>query len=155
MPSLRLTADINGTRETIFDLIADLALYDRWLPGSRVFGGMTQVPPVPPGAGTTYADGPMRGSITEFNPPERITFEQSMPVKALLLTGKLDVRVRYALEATGSDGQATHVIREVTFKLHGILGAAQPLVASTMRRESGRLLEMLKRYVERGTVRGK
>ena len=67
MPSLRLTADINGTRETIFDLIADLAHYDRWLPGSRVFGGMTQVSPVS-----------LRGSITELNPLERITFEQSM-----------------------------------------------------------------------------
>jgi hypothetical protein len=117
-----------------------------------VFGGMTQVSPVSPGVGTTYADGTMRGSITEFNPPERITFEQSMPVKALLLTGKLDVRVRYALEATGSDGQATHVIREVTCNLHGILGAAQPLVVSTIRRESGRMLEMMKRYVERGNV---
>ena len=69
MPSLRCTADINGTRETIFDLIADLAHYDRWLPGSRVFGGMTQVSPVSPDVGTTYADGTMRGSITEFNPP--------------------------------------------------------------------------------------
>lgn len=152
MPSLQVTADINGTRETIFDLIADLAHYDRWLPGSRVFGGMTQVSPVSPGVGTIYADGPMRGSITEFNPPERITFEQSMPLKALLLTRKLEVRVRYALEATGSDGQTTHVMREVTFHLHGILGAAQPLVVSTMRRESGRLLEMIKRYVERGNV---
>jgi uncharacterized protein YndB with AHSA1/START domain len=152
MPSLRLTTDINGTRETVFDLIADLAHYDRWLPGSSVFGGMTQVPPVSTGVGTTYADGPMRGSITEFNPPERITFEQSMPVKALLLTGKLDVRVCYALEATGSDGQATHVIREVTLHLHGILVAAQPLVVSPIRRESGRLLEMMKRYVERGNV---
>ena len=36
-----------------------------------------------------------------------------MPVKALLLTGKLDVCVRYTLEATGSDGQTTQVIREV------------------------------------------
>jgi len=152
MPSLRFTADINGTRETIFDLIADLANYDRWLPGSKVFGGMTQVSPASLGVGTTYADGTMRGSITEFNPPESITFEQSMPVKALLLTGKLDVRVRYALEATGSDGQATHVIREVTFNLHGILGAAQPLVASTIRRESGRMLEMMKRYAERGNA---
>jgi uncharacterized protein YndB with AHSA1/START domain len=150
MPSLRFTADINGTRETIFDLIADLAHYDRWLPGSKVFGGMAQVAPVSTDVGTTYADGPMRGSITEFNPPERITFEQSMPIKALLLPGKLDVRVRYTLEATGSDGQTTQVIREVTCTLHGILGAAQPLVVSTIRRESGRLLEMMKRYVERG-----
>ena len=44
------------------------------------------------------------------------------------------------------------MIRDVTFHLHGNLGAAQPLVVSTMRRESGRLLEMLKRYVERGNA---
>lgn len=152
MPSLQVTTEINGTRETIFDLIADLAHYDRWLPGSRVFGGITRVSFASPGVGTTYADGPMSGSITEFNPPERITFEQSMPVKALLLAGKLDVRVRYVLEVTGSDGQATHVIREVTFTLHGLLGAAQPLVVSAIRHESRRLLEMLKRGVERGKV---
>jgi uncharacterized protein YndB with AHSA1/START domain len=152
MPSLRFTVEINGPRETIFDLIADLTHYDRWLPGSRVFGGMTQVSSAPPGLGTTYADGTMRGSITEFNPPERITFEQSMPVKALLLTGKLDMRVRYTLEAAGAGGQSMHVIREVTFNLHGILKVAQPLVAGTVRRESGRMLEMMKRYVESGNV---
>src|SRR5690242_19456324 len=142
MPSLQFTVDINGPRETVFDLIADLAHYDRWLPGSKVFGGMTQVLSAPPDVGTTYADGPMRGSIAEFNPPERITFEQSMPVKALLLTGKLNMRVRYTLEATGTVGQSTHVDRQVTFNLQGVLRVAQPLVASPIRRESGRLLEM-------------
>jgi uncharacterized protein YndB with AHSA1/START domain len=152
MPLLRVTIDIKGSRETIFDLVADLAHYDRWLPGSRVFGGVTQVSSTPPGVGTTYADGPMRGSITEFNPPERITFEQSMPVKVLLLTGKLDSHVRYTLEAIGTDGQSTHVIREVTFNLHGVLKATQPLLVGTIRRESGRLLEMMKRYVESGGV---
>jgi uncharacterized protein YndB with AHSA1/START domain len=149
---LRFTVDINGSRETIFELIADLAHYERWLPGSRTFGGMRQVSLAPPGVGTTYADGPMRGSITEFNPPERITFEQSMPVKVLLLTGKLDVRVSYTLEATGSSKQATRVIREVTFNQHGILKLARPLVAGTVRGESRRLLEKMKRYVEAGKM---
>ena len=150
MLSLQFTVDINGPRETIFDLIADLAHYDRWLPGSRVFGGMTQVSSMPPGVGAIYTDGTMHGSITEFNPPERITFEQSMRVKALLLTGKLGFRVRYTLEATGSDGQSTHVIRDVIFNLHGILKAAQPIIAATIRRESGRLLQIMKGYVESG-----
>ena len=148
MASLRFTIDIIGSRETIFDLIANLAHYDRWLPGSRTFGGMTQESSAPPSVGTTYADGPMHGSITEFNPPERITFEQSMPVKVLLLTGKLDMRVRYMLEAAGTDGQSTNLVREVTFNQHGILKAARPLIASTIHRESGRLLETKKRYVE-------
>src|ERR1700676_5271110 len=39
MPALHFTAHINGSRETIFALIADIAHYDRWLPGSRAFDG--------------------------------------------------------------------------------------------------------------------
>lgn len=145
MPTLQFTIAIESPRGTVFDLIADLAHYDRWLPGSKVFGGMTQVSSTPPGVGTTYADGTMRGSITEFNAPERVTFEQSMPIKMLLLTGKLDVCVCYTLETVG---QATQVKRDVTFDLRGILKMAQPLVAATIRRESGRLLQIMKRYVE-------
>jgi uncharacterized protein YndB with AHSA1/START domain len=147
MPALHFTAHINGSRETVFALIADLAHYDLWLPNSRAFGAVTQVSPAPTGVGTTYVDGTMRGSITEYNPPERITFQQSMPVKVLLLTGKLDVCVCYKLEAAET---ATRVKRDVTFALHGILKAAQPLVAGTIRRESGRLLEVMKRYMESG-----
>ena len=145
MPTLHFTATINGSSETIFALIADLAHYERWLPGSRAFGGMTVVPQTPVGVGTTYIDGTMHGSITEYEPPERIIFQQSMPIKMLLLTGKLDVCVCYTLETVG---QATHVKRDVTFDLRGILKTAQPLVASTIRRESGRLLQAMKRYVE-------
>lgn len=150
MPALHFTAHINSSRETVFSLIADLAHYDRWLPGSRTFGGMAQVSPMPAGVGTTYADGPMHGKITEYKPPERITFEQSMPIKMLLLTGKIDMRVVYTLEEIETSGQSTHVMREVTFNLHGILRAAQPLLAGTIRRESGRLLELMKRYMESG-----
>ena len=65
--------------------------YDRWLPGSKAFDGVAQVSPTPTGVGTTYVDGTMRGSITEYNPPERITFQQSMPVKVLLLTGMVEI----------------------------------------------------------------
>jgi uncharacterized protein YndB with AHSA1/START domain len=60
MPLLRFTVAINGSRETIFELIADLAHYERWLPGSRTFGGMTQVSLALPGVGTSYADGAIR-----------------------------------------------------------------------------------------------
>ena len=150
MATLHFTISINGSRETIFALIADLAHYNRWLSGSRTFDGVTQVSPVPTGIGTTYVDGALHGSIIEYNAPERITFQQSMPVKVLLLTGKLDFRVGYTLEATGSGGQSTHVIREVIFNLQGVLRVAQPILAATIRRESGRLLEAMKRYVESG-----
>ena len=150
MPVLHFATQINGSRETIFELIADLAHYDRWLSGSSTFGGMAQVSLMPAGVGTTYSDGPMHGKITQYDPPERITFQQSMPVKALFLAGKLELCVVYTLEAMDAGDQATSVKRDVTFNLPGIFKAAHPILAGTIRRESGRLLEMMKRYVESG-----
>jgi hypothetical protein len=54
MPDLHFTTLIEGSAETIFALIADLAQYDRWLPGSKSFGAITQISPLPVGLGTTY-----------------------------------------------------------------------------------------------------
>jgi hypothetical protein len=39
--------------ETIFELIADMPHYGRWLPGSDAFGGTTEVSPYPVCLGTT------------------------------------------------------------------------------------------------------
>jgi len=44
---LQYTAQIIGSPETIFDLIADMPNYGRWLPGSEAFGATTQVSPYP------------------------------------------------------------------------------------------------------------
>jgi hypothetical protein len=52
----RFTVRIEGSPETIFDLVADLPNYGRWLPGSQAFGGTTEVSPYPVRLGTTYLD---------------------------------------------------------------------------------------------------
>ena len=69
----QFTARIEGSPETIFDLIADMPNYGRWLPGSEAFGGTTEVSPYPVRLGTTYLDaGPLGqrpGSVTEYDPP--------------------------------------------------------------------------------------
>ena len=68
----QFTARIEGSPETIFDLIADMPNYGRWLPGSEAFGGTTEVSPYPVRLGTTYLDaGPLGqrpGSVTEYAP---------------------------------------------------------------------------------------
>jgi uncharacterized protein YndB with AHSA1/START domain len=149
MPALHFTTDIDGPGETVFALIADLTRYDRWLPRSRAFGAVTQVSHTPVGLGTTYVNtgpsGAMHGSVTDYQPPARIAFQQSMPVKLLLFAGTLEMHIRYTLEPVG---QATRVSRDVTFHLPGVLKVAQPIVAATVRRESERLLQVMKRYVE-------
>jgi hypothetical protein len=48
------TTQIEGSPETIFDLIADMPHCGRWLPGSRAFGATTQVSPHPVRLGITY-----------------------------------------------------------------------------------------------------
>ena len=152
MPTLHFTAHIEGSCETVFELIADITHYDRWLPRSSAFGAITQVSPTPVGLGTTYIDqgpsGMMKGSITDYQPPTRIAFQQSMPVKLLLISGTLEMHIRYTLESVG---QGTRVNRDVTFQLPGMLKVAQPVIVSTVRRESGRLLQLMKRTVERQT----
>ena len=149
MPTLHFTSNIEGPCEAVFELIVDLTHYDRWLPQSKAFGAVMQVSPTPVGPGTTYVDkgpsGTMQGSITEYQPTARIAFQQSMPVKLLMFAGTLDLHIRYTLEPVG---QATRVNRDVTFQLPGVLKAAQPIIASTIRRESKRLLQAMKRAVE-------
>jgi ribosome-associated toxin RatA of RatAB toxin-antitoxin module len=41
----QLAARIEGSPETIFDLVADRPNYGRWLPGSEAFGGTTGLSP--------------------------------------------------------------------------------------------------------------
>jgi Polyketide cyclase / dehydrase and lipid transport len=152
MPTLHFAANIEGPCKTVFGLIADITQYDHWLLRSSAFGAVTQVSPTPVGLGTTYIDqgqsGTMKGSITEYQPPTHITFQQSMPVKLLVISGTLELHIRYSLE---SAGHVTRVNRDVTFHLPGMLKVAQPIIVSTVRRESKRLLQIMKRTIEEQT----
>ena len=69
---LAFTSLISGSPQLVFDLVADLPNYSRWLPDLAVFGGTIEVTPYPVRLGTTYLDaGPVEkpGSVTEFDPP--------------------------------------------------------------------------------------
>jgi uncharacterized protein YndB with AHSA1/START domain len=148
---LEFTARIEGSPETIFDLIADLPNYGRWLPGSNAFGATTEVTPYPVRLGTTYLDagpvGQRPGSVTEFDPPKRIAFHQTMLVKRGPLAADTDIQIGYGLEPV--DG-ATRVVRtlDLTIRIPGLLKIVQPLVAAAFRKENARVLAELKRHVE-------
>jgi len=150
MPDLRFTTLIEGSAETIFGLIADLAHYDRWLPGSKAFGTITQISPLPIGVGTTYIDagpsGTRRGKVTDYQPPTRICFHQPMEVKQRLVTGTIDIHLRHTLEPVE---KMTRVNRDLTLQIHGLLKLAQPFVIAAFRQENERVLLALKLYVEK------
>lgn len=143
---------IEGSPELIFDLIADMPNYGRWLPGSQAFGGTTQVNPYPVCLGTTYLDagpaGQRPGSVTEFDPPKCIAFHHTMLLKQGPLTADIDVNVRYTLEPVE---RRTRVIRDLdlTISIPGLLKVAEPLVRYAFRKENLRILTELRRYVER------
>jgi polyketide cyclase/dehydrase/lipid transport protein len=145
----RFTTRIEGSPETIFDLIADMPNYGRRLPGSEAFGGTTRVSPHPVRLGTTYLDagpaGQRPGSVTGHDPPKHIAFHHTMLLKNAPRTANIDVHVRYTLEPVE---RATSVIRDLEIQIPGILTVAEPLVVWVFRKENVRILAELKRYVE-------
>ncbi len=147
----RFKALIKGSPETIFDLIADLPNYVRWLPGSEAFDGTTEVSPYPVRLGTTYLDagpaGERPGSVTGYDPPRYIAFHHTMLLKRGPLTANIDVHIRYTFEPVE---RATSVVRDLdlTIQIPGLLKVAQPLVLLVFRKENVRILAKLKRYVE-------
>jgi hypothetical protein len=147
----RFTASIKGSPQAIFELIADMPNYGRWLPGSDAFGGTTEVSPYPVRLGTTYLDagpaGKRPGSVTGFDPPRFIAFHHTMLLTKGPLRADIDVHIRYTLK---QEEQATFVIRDLdlAIEMRGLLRLLEPVVLSAFRKENVRILAELKRYVE-------
>jgi hypothetical protein len=145
------TARIEGSPETIFDLVADMPNYGRWLPGSDAFGATKDVSPYPVRLGTTYLDGGPAGlrpgSVTGYDRPKSLAFHQTMLLKRGPLTANVDVHIRMTFEPV--DG-ATNVVRalDLAIQIPGLLKIAEPLVVAAFRKENARILAELKRYVE-------
>jgi uncharacterized protein YndB with AHSA1/START domain len=145
------TAEIGGSPEVIFDLLADLPNYGRWLAGSRSFGATTQVAPYPVQLGTTYLDagpaGNRPGKVTEYDPPTHLGFHQTMLVQRGPLTANIDIQIRYTLEPLDPATRITRAL-DLTIEIPGPLSVAEPLIRWVFRKENTRLLAELKRYVE-------
>jgi uncharacterized protein YndB with AHSA1/START domain len=142
------TTEIAGAPEIIFDLVADMPNYGRWLPGSQAFGGTTRVSPYPVRLGTTYLDagpaGERPGSVTKYDPPKHIAFHHTMALKLGPFTGNSDINIRYTLEPAG---RSTRVIRDLAMTLDVPI-LLKPLVVYAFNRENVRILAELKRYVQ-------
>lgn len=127
----RFRIRIEGPPEILFDLVADMPHYGRWLPGSDAFGGTSQVNPYPVRLGTTYLDagpaGQRPGSVTEFDRPRHIGFHHTMLLKRRRLTANIDVHIRCTFEPVE---RGTLVIRELdlTIEMRGLMKLALPLV---------------------------
>jgi len=147
----QFTERINAPPETLFELIADMPNYGRWLPGSDAFGATSEVSPYPVCLGTTYLDagpsGRRPGSVTAYDPPRSIAFHQTMAVKKGPIAGDVDIRIHYTFEPVEG---ATNVVRalDLTIEMHGFSKIAEPVVLAAFRKENARILAELKRYAE-------
>jgi uncharacterized protein YndB with AHSA1/START domain len=147
---LRFTAQIDGTPERLFDLVADMPNYSRWLPNSSAFGGTVDVKPYPVRLGTTYLDaGPILkpGSVTEFDRPWHISFYHTVQIRKGPLKTDVDAQIRYTFDPGNG---STFVERKLVlaFNLQGIFRLALPLLLYGFDKENTRTLATLKRYVE-------
>jgi hypothetical protein len=84
------TASIATTPDVLFDLLADMPNYGRWLPGSAAFGSTTDVDPYPVRLGSHYHDGKPGeqgkdwwDTVTGFQPPGALDFHHVIHVQQL------------------------------------------------------------------------
>jgi uncharacterized protein YndB with AHSA1/START domain len=149
MAEMQFRTMINRPPEDVFALIADLANYHTWLPPSNLFDKLPDISDNPAKLGTTYVDQgqtiPLRGEVTEFQPPTRITFRQSTQIKRLGLTSGLDIQIRYTL--TAIEG-GTRVVRDIQLNVGGILKLLEPILIRQIRAENERILAMMKGWME-------
>lgn len=132
--------------EVVFDRLADLPGYDRWMHRTGLFrrSGSTSQEPV--GKGTTYVDktwmGTFDGEVTEFTPPTRIAFRETV---RWFGSARFEARPAYTLDA---DGDATVVHHVAVGELHGWMRMMKPMAAVLAIWERRRTLSSLRRSLE-------
>lgn len=151
MTTLHFETTITAPAHAIFELIADFAHYDRWLPGSGLYEATVELSESPVRLGTTYVDkgtsSVMHGQVIVYQPPERISFHQQTRLKLLgLIPAGLDVTIGYTLVAVEN---ATQVKREVNVAVSGALRLVQQALVSRISAESQRILDALKTHLEK------
>jgi uncharacterized protein YndB with AHSA1/START domain len=120
---LTFTGQLHGSPEMIFDLVADMPDYDRWLSNSSAFGGTVDLTPYPLRFGTTHLDaGPVlkAGSVREFDRPRHLSFRNTAQIRQNPLNTNVDARIRYIFDP----------------KKGGTLLDRRPVVARALNRES-------------------
>jgi uncharacterized protein YndB with AHSA1/START domain len=133
MTTLNFTTCINRPIDDVFHKLAELNQYASWLPPSQLFSEIRSISDIPTRLGTTYTDhgqsSDMQGKVIEFQPPNRVAFEQSTKTPL----GSMTIEVRYHLQSVGSE---TQVERKQTVNAAGILRLIQPLIMRSIRAET-------------------
>ena len=148
MTRLELHVDISASPETVFDLLADLHGYGRWLPPAPDYAGTSEISSPPVAVGTTYRElsraGVRHGVVTILDRPRIIAFHQPMTLRPRV-AGTIDTTVTLVVEARGDGARVT---RTVDLDLPGQLVPVRGIVIGRYRGESERMLWALKTFAE-------
>jgi hypothetical protein len=124
------TSHVAAPPGVLFELLADMPNYGRWLPGSQQFGKTTDVEPYPVQLGSRYHDGkpdePGKdwwGTVTGFQPPGSLDFHQTIPVPQFRAT--VDVHIHYSFEPENAGTRVTRWL---------VLDISMPAITRPLRR---------------------
>ena len=85
MTTIERQVDIAASPEVVFDLVADLHDYGRWLPSAGDYEGTSEISPPPVAVGTTYVEhsrqGVRHGIVIALARPDVIAFRQPMTLR--------------------------------------------------------------------------
>lgn len=130
----------------VFARLADLDGYGAWMRRTGMFRRSSQTSDRALGLGTAYLDatrmGTFRGQITDYQPPSRIAFRETLRWFGFEL---MEARPEYFLEA---DRDTTIVHHVAEGELFGLMRLMKPVAALLARSERTRTLKSLKRSLE-------
>ncbi len=132
--------------EVVFERLADLPGYGRWMHRTGMFrrSGLTSANPVR--KGTTYFDatrmGTFEGEVTEFAPASHLAFRETLRWFGSPMT---EARPEYILDGDDDETIVHHV---ATGELFGLMRLMKPAAALMAKYERTRTLNSLKRSLE-------
>ena len=130
----------------VFARLADLDGYRTWMRRTGLFRRSGQTSDGRLGLGTAYFDatrmGTFRGEVTDYEPPARIGFRETLRWFGYDL---MEARPVYTLEAN-QDKTIVHHVAEG--ELFGIMRLMKPVAAMLARSERARTVESLRRSLE-------
>jgi hypothetical protein len=149
------TSHVEAPPGVLFELLADMPAYGRWLPGSPVFAKTTDVQPYPVQLGSRYHDGkpgePGKdwwGTVTGFQPPGSLDFHQTIPVPPLRAT--VDLHIHYSFEPQNASTRVTRW-QILDISMPAITRPLRRLILSSFDKEILRTVAAVKKYAEAHT----
>jgi uncharacterized protein YndB with AHSA1/START domain len=130
----------------VFRRLADVNDYRAWMRRTGMFRRSAQTSEGPLGLGTAYVDatrmGTFRGEVTDYEPPGRIGFRETL---RMFGSDLMEARPNYVLEA---DKNKTIVHHVAEGELFGLMRLMKPVAALLARSERARTVRSLRRSLE-------